>query len=330
MSTLFTAESTLKPLTLASNREHERNKLIWTPAIGHRKLKEEDIGALKHLHDVLFPIDYAPDFFQRACRGDGIIGYAAVLPQSHASDEFPDSTTVFVGNEQLVGFITAKELKVKEIPVVDRHLLALSDPQHDETTLLYILTLGVAETFRKQGVATQLLELVERQAACADVAKLYLHVIDYNEPAARFYENSGFTCIATLPNFYHIQTGRALDPNEKNYGAFLYAKDVVGGGAATLRSREYFQSSLSSMVYLWHQFAHVCLPFGGNSRNKKGKEFRGVVVVSGGRHSDKPGTATTAMSPPPMWLKNLFSSARSATTASSASTAVDAASSHIH
>ena len=205
----------------------------FTPSIVHRKLAEPDLGALRVLHQHLFPIDYDASFYEGAVdSSDDILGIAAVLPQTPANsnlyERFPDATTVFVGNEQLVGFITAKEFKIHEIPPTDRLLLGYSEQHYDNEKIMYILTLGVAESFRKQGIARSLLSRVETQAAKSGCSALYLHVITYNNAAAQFYQRSGFSLITELKDFYYIKTGRALYPDVRNYDAYVFKKEVYG------------------------------------------------------------------------------------------------------
>ena len=267
---------------------------LWNASIVHRKLAEADIGALQHLHRHLFPIDYDQSFFSRAALGDGILGYAAVAPFTQAAPEgIPDDTTVFVGNEQLVGFITAKELRVREIPISDRQLLGLAGSEYDDAALMYILTLGVAESFRKQGIARGLLERVEAAAAKAGCVALYLHVITYNDAASKFYEQSGFSCIAELKDFYFIQTGRALYPDVKNYDAYIFRKDIP-------RTLTLQQGSHLSMSYLWNQLTKVCMPCGGSvGHNYLGKKR---AWLRGGSYENSENVIASA----PTWLRGLF------------------------
>lgn len=264
-----------------------------TPSITHRKLVESDLGALKYLHDALFPIDYHESFFTRAVRGDGIVGWAAVLPQSEAPERLPDATTVFVGNEQIVGFITGRAFSVREIPPTDRRLLGLDAPEHDETMIFYILTLGVAEAFRKQGIARSLLDRIEAHAAQTGCIAMYLHVISYNEAATKFYSRAGFSCVAELPNFYHIQTGRALYADVKNYDAYIYIKEIKTPAA---ESPPHSYIAATSIWDLWSEFTMVCLPFGENPRRRRDG------------YKDLEMSKIPEVAPAPGWLRGLFTS----------------------
>jgi len=108
-----------------------------------RHLEPSDTAALRHLHNEIFPIDYAEDFFSSAVSQNGIVSWAAVTQQSEISAGLPDSTTVFVGQEQLVGFITARVCVTQDIPAADRQLLGLAGKRYDACKIAYLLTLGV-------------------------------------------------------------------------------------------------------------------------------------------------------------------------------------------
>jgi ribosomal protein S18 acetylase RimI-like enzyme len=317
---------------------HRAQLPLTTPSIVHRKLAEPDLGALRLLHQHLFPIDYDASFYTSAVNGDGILGIAAVLPQtaesSNLDDRFPDPTTVFVGNEQLVGFITARQFKLHEIPPTDRQLLGFGSKQYDNETVMYILTLGVAESFRKQGIARSLLARVENQAAKAGCSALYLHVITYNVAAANFYQCSGFSLIRELKDFYYIKTGRALHPDVRNYDAYVFKKDVSSFqhdtinnenlNSSTAAGNAYLSSSSSShshssLYHLWEQFTKVCLPFGGGNYRRRKERYYQIqqqggkkenIIASGsgsgtGRGTDSNGTTSGGA---PSWLRGLFAS----------------------
>ena len=112
--------------------------------INLRPLQIQDLAALKHLHDLIFPIDYDQSFFSKAVSPDGeIVGWAAVTRQPQLSEGLPDDYTVFSGGDQLIGFITARVFPAKDLAVADRQLLDLADQKYDCAKALYILTLGV-------------------------------------------------------------------------------------------------------------------------------------------------------------------------------------------
>jgi ribosomal-protein-alanine N-acetyltransferase len=66
----------------------------------------------------------------------------------------------------------------------------------------YIVTLDVAESHRRQGLAERLLREVEMRAAAAGALWMELHVYTGNEAAIRFYERLGYERIGVRRRFY--------------------------------------------------------------------------------------------------------------------------------
>jgi ribosomal protein S18 acetylase RimI-like enzyme len=89
------------------------------------------------------------------------------------------------------------------------------------TQLFYIMTLGAADDYRNIGLSTflvhQCMEQVQAEPSCGT---LYLHVLDTNVEAIRFYEKLGFYRVKIIPNYYSIH-GQLRN-------CFLYAKYFHG------------------------------------------------------------------------------------------------------
>ncbi|XCB28771.1 N-acetyltransferase [Tunturibacter empetritectus] len=80
----------------------------------------------------------------------------------------------------------------------------------------YVVTLDVAEQYRRHGLAQRLLSQAEEHAAAAGAQWMELHVFTGNDGAIRFYESSGYGRVSVSRRFY----GRAgLD-------AFVYRKNL--------------------------------------------------------------------------------------------------------
>jgi ribosomal-protein-alanine N-acetyltransferase len=71
----------------------------------------------------------------------------------------------------------------------------------------YVMTLDVASEWRRQGVATRLMEAAESKAAAAGAGCMLLHVFAGNAGAAQFYERRGYKQVSVAKSFY----GRELD-----------------------------------------------------------------------------------------------------------------------
>ncbi len=83
---------------------------------------------------------------------------------------------------------------------------------HPEQDGVYLVTLDVALEWRRKGIARQLVERVEKEAAVTHAARfVLLHVFVGNAPAISFYEGRGYTRLGHVPGFY----GAGLD-------AFVY------------------------------------------------------------------------------------------------------------
>jgi ribosomal-protein-alanine N-acetyltransferase len=66
----------------------------------------------------------------------------------------------------------------------------------------YIVTLDVAPTHRRQGLATQLMHAVEQMAIADGCKSLALHAHTENTSALHFYERLGFAYSDAIPAFY--------------------------------------------------------------------------------------------------------------------------------
>jgi ribosomal protein S18 acetylase RimI-like enzyme len=93
---------------------------------------------------------------------------------------------------------------LRDCSVTDRILLGLNSPTLDNESVMYILTLGVVERMRHQGIGSSLLAQVLDRARRLHCLAVSLHVIDYNTAAITFYKRNGFKELALLHDFYYI------------------------------------------------------------------------------------------------------------------------------
>ncbi|KAL4349413.1 hypothetical protein S83_031122 [Arachis hypogaea] len=120
--------------------------------------------------------------------------------------------------DELIGFVTARVVFAKESEIVD--LLGYDSAKSDQT-LVYILTLGVVDTYRKLGIASSLIKEVIKYASSISTCRaVYLHVISYNNPAIFLYKKMSFKCIRRLQGFYLI--------NGQHYDSYLFMYYVMG------------------------------------------------------------------------------------------------------
>ncbi|KAL3133406.1 hypothetical protein ABBQ38_007274 [Trebouxia sp. C0009 RCD-2024] len=177
-----------------------------------RPIVPQDLPDLRSAHEALFPIDYESHFYECVIYNrDQIFSWAAV------------SRDPTLQHERLIGFVTARTFRLYDCSIADRACMGLESRLLDQEDIIYILTLGVTEQFRHLGVASQLIQKVIQYAKGRLCRSVYLHVIDYNEAALNLYAANKFEVLATLRNFYHIDTGRQPDPERTSYDAYLYA-----------------------------------------------------------------------------------------------------------
>lgn len=220
----------------------------------YRPLQPSDFHSLKAAHSQLFPIDYDDVFYHKATQAlDRIFSLAAVWRAGGMMD---------CSQESVVGFVTARVVRLGECETTDRHCMGLSAPFYDSETAVYILTLGVVDGFRNRGIASNLIAAVYRHSVDLGCRAVFLHVITYNDTALRLYARHGFHCAARLPHFYVINSGRQADPSRTRYDAFLYVVYVAPSGAVGGAAGQCDVLALTVQP-VWHALSSLggCLPW---------------------------------------------------------------------
>ena len=80
-----------------------------------------------------------------------------------------------------------------------------------------LLKIAVADNYRREGVATRLLECLIRQLTHHGVNELFLEVRSQNYGALQFYRNRGFTEIGRRTNYYKRPQDNALILKMNNF-----------------------------------------------------------------------------------------------------------------
>ncbi|XP_061340563.1 histone acetyltransferase MCC1-like isoform X2 [Gastrolobium bilobum] len=125
-------------------------KVSSRPKICYRPIRPSDLDILEHIHGKLFPIRYESAFFQDVVNGHDIVSWGAV-----------DSNRPDGQSDELIGFVTARIVLAKESEIMD--MLGYDSSKSDQT-LVYILTLGVVESYRNHGIASSLIREVIKYA----------------------------------------------------------------------------------------------------------------------------------------------------------------------
>lgn len=178
------------------------------PTLSYRPIQPSDLRVLEQIHCDLFPIRYEPEFFHNVVNGRGIVSWGVV---DHSR---PDDLS-----DELIGFVTARIVLAKESEVED---LLRFDTSRSDQTLVYILTLGVVDSYRNHGIASSLIrEVIKYASSIQSCRAVYLHVISYNKPAIHLYKKMSFQFVRTLHAFYFI-SGR-------HYDSYLFIYYINGG-----------------------------------------------------------------------------------------------------
>lgn len=94
----------------------------------------------------------------------------------------------------------------------------------DSSDVAYILSLGVLKCYRRNGIASLLLDSFLKYLITPErwkVKAVFLHVLTTNAPAIMFYENRNFRLHSFLPYYYSIK-GCSKD-------GFMYVLYINGG-----------------------------------------------------------------------------------------------------
>ncbi|KAG2660783.1 histone acetyltransferase MCC1-like isoform X1 [Panicum virgatum] len=178
------------------------------PTIEYRPIQPSDLEALEKIHLALFPIRYEREFFLNVVNGHGIVSWGAV--DTSRSDDRRD---------EIIGFVTTRMIAAKDSEIED---LFRYNSSRKDLTLVYILTLGVVDSYRNLGIASSLVrEVVKYAASISNCRGVYLHVISYNQPAISFYKKMLFKLVRRLPMFYYIRG--------QHYDSYLFVYYVNGG-----------------------------------------------------------------------------------------------------
>ncbi|CAG2100340.1 unnamed protein product, partial [Medioppia subpectinata] len=170
-----------------------------------RFLCPSDVPKVKQLCSDWFPIEYPDSWYEDITSNPKFFALAAVF------------------RFEIIGLIVAEIKCQTKCNREDQGLLATS--LANNSRVVYILTLGVVKEFRRNGIATLLLDNLihhlTRNESTTDCKALYLHVLTTNLVAIRFYEKRQFKRHLFLPLYYSI--------NSTARDGFSYVLYINGG-----------------------------------------------------------------------------------------------------
>ncbi|KAI8999546.1 acyl-CoA N-acyltransferase [Gaertneriomyces semiglobifer] len=140
-------------------------------------LNPNNIGQLKVISSVIFPVRYSEKFYKDALK----------------AGEF---AKLALFNDAAVGGV-----------------VCIEEPAGNDksATKLYMATLGVLAAYRKLGLGTMLLDHIieECKKRKQKITEIYLHVQSSNEEAIQFYTKRGFEVQSSVEGYYK----QGSDPN---------------------------------------------------------------------------------------------------------------------
>ncbi|EJT97257.1 acyl-CoA N-acyltransferase [Dacryopinax primogenitus] len=191
-SDTLTAYVSLTPVADAVPIERIQRKPDWKKPppqhITSASLTKSNIGTVKRINQVVFPISYSAKFYDESLAADmeefNRLVYCADIPVA----------CICCRLEKMPGSDSAK---------------------------LYIATMAVLAAYRSLTIGHQMLSLVLHAAAkhkSPKISSVYVHVQVSNEEARKFYEREGFTVISEVKDYY-----RKITPKE----AWLMEREIT-------------------------------------------------------------------------------------------------------
>lgn len=169
-----------------------------------RFLCPEDLDEVRALCQDWFPIEYPSYWYEEITKHNSTFySLAAVYKQ------------------EIIGLIVSE---IKDYSILDEEDTDMFAQWMDHPKVAYILSLGVVKKFRRNGVASLLLDSLLKHLTVPEknnVKAVFLHVLTTNTAAIKFYEQKMFKLHKFLPYYYSIK-GKCKD-------GFMYVLYINGG-----------------------------------------------------------------------------------------------------
>ncbi|XP_043250422.1 N-alpha-acetyltransferase 60 [Colletes gigas] len=171
-----------------------------------RFLCPDDLKEVRALCQDWFPIDYPYSWYEDITSSSRFYALAAVY------------------GGVIIGLIVAEIKPYAKLNLEDHDILCSNLGK--DCLVGYILSLGVRRAYRRNGIASLLLEQLLAHVTAPErssVKAVFLHVLCSNSPAILFYQRCHFRLHSFLPYYYSIR-GKCKD-------GFMYVLYVNGGHA---------------------------------------------------------------------------------------------------
>ncbi|XP_066139346.1 N-alpha-acetyltransferase 60 isoform X1 [Euwallacea fornicatus] len=176
-----------------------------------RFLCPDDLDEVRALCQEWFPIEYPFYWYEEITSSNRVNSLNAFklksLIYSLLNNDAPHYSLY---KKQIIGLIVAEIIPHSRLHEEDAGILAKSFSDCD---IAYILSLGVLKKYRRNGIATLLLDSLLKNLTTPERKKVkaaFLHVLTTNSAAIRFYEKRKFKLHTFLPYYYSIK-GRCKD-----------------------------------------------------------------------------------------------------------------------
>jgi ribosomal protein S18 acetylase RimI-like enzyme len=113
------------------------------------------------------------------------------------------------GCERLSGILVGLETEQRSHLLIETDGQIIGEGSMQVGTAHQTGTLGIKiiGKYRRRGLGTEMMLLLESEAQKLGLQRIYLHVWGLNKPAFQLYLKVGYREIGRLPNWYHTQDG---------------------------------------------------------------------------------------------------------------------------
>ncbi|KAF5370680.1 hypothetical protein D9758_001893 [Tetrapyrgos nigripes] len=156
--------------------------------VSFASLTPNNLGTVRKLNSVLFPIKYTDKFYE------GILNLDV--------ENFCKLGRVPCNDSVYFRLDVTSSVYYNDIPV---GTICCRFENKNDQVQLYLMTMGVLAPYRSRGLGSQTLQLILDAAAShakPSINKIYLHVQTSNGEAKHFYEKHGFKEVGLHENYY--------------------------------------------------------------------------------------------------------------------------------
>jgi len=225
-------KSNLRPISDVHQYITNMDKITLIENIYFNTLTRNHISELSKLYKEWFPVNYSPEYFHK-------IFSTIEINKGIAIGAFYS----FNGNSYIIGAILCEyknDFAFRHSCPYDLINRCCLSKFINPFEYGYISTIGVCDEFRRYGLGTKLLnELIKNVSLRRQCIAIYLHVIEYNQSALKFYFTNNFDEVNTIYGYYYI--------DEVRYNAKVFLK-VLSENVKIFNNTEYNYKDYTKMI----------------------------------------------------------------------------------